>query len=242
MPAPRYVSAASGGQATAAGIDQFLVSHGTRLHYAGVAQVSNLLAVASSPAVWNGQWWAQPFVQVGTEIDRVTIQGSIAGAGNDCTVSLQLDSAGSPSGIDIVSCTVPADFLSGVVRSLSVPLFAAGLTAGLTYYVVLKSTAPAAANAFAAGVTATSGTLIKSSTNQGGTWANGTTSLWFTVFATYVGQLINVSEDVGTPTAKWTELIYNVNGQLVTLNEIAGVARAHLTLTYDPNGALASLS
>ncbi len=209
MTTPAWQPAVDGQDAVAAQINQFLGLHHVDFCFQGLQQAGNVvLPMGLTPTVV-----------------RVTLNIVAAGAGADVTVTLQHDTAGSPSGTPLVSVILPAEF-AGSVRNISIPLFASGLTPGDTYWIVVSSGGDVT-NHMTFNASGAVTPHAKTSTD-GITWSATATQLMFQVFMLQTGYIYNTYEDAG---ARWVEYVYTDN-QITTVNEYTGSMRTVHNVTY----------
>ena len=129
------------GQATLVGhVNQLLETHASLFTYDGAAINTDPTLTSSATALGSGML-AQTFtIASPVNLGRVDLALGAIGAGQDVLVTLQADSGGQPSGIALVGCVVPPEWLpSGIASGPSiytVPL-PQSLAAG-AYWIVLQ--------------------------------------------------------------------------------------------------------
>lgn len=129
------------GQATLVGhVNQLLTTHASAFTYNGAAIGTDPTLTGSATALGNTML-AQTFsVASPVNLGRVDLALGAIGAGQDVLVTLQADSGGVPSGIALVGCVVPPEWLpSGIASGPSIYTVALpqSLAAG-TYHIVLQ--------------------------------------------------------------------------------------------------------
>lgn len=215
MATPAWLAATASNPTKAGQVNQFLGTHASALVYTGTVQASQVTA-GSGASASNGLFAAQAFTTgaAQTTIGRVILTLAKTGAPAPITVSIQATVAGSPSGTPLVSVLLPQDFLGGSAATFSIPLPASGLTPSTQYWIVLSAVGDAS-NFFSwSKSNQTSG--AKTSTN-GTTWSTQTFGMLYQVCDnTTVVPLVHTWDDTG---ARWTIMLYNALGQMVTLGE-----------------------
>lgn len=133
--------AATSGQATLVGhVNQLLTTHAALFTYNGAVINTDPTLIDDATSLGAGMLAQQVVLSEPANLGSVLVALGALGAGQDVLVTLQADSAGSPSGTPLVGCVVPPEWLvTGVAdgpSNFTVPL-ASSLAAG-TYWVVLQ--------------------------------------------------------------------------------------------------------
>lgn len=219
--------------------------HALQACYDGTSLVANT-AAATGNQTNNALWLSQSFVlpSGNTETDRVELNLQNNGTGADTVISLRADSSGSPATTDIVAITLPLEFLTTTARTVSVPLYATGLTASATYWIVVSGAGGAANNVrwnTNGGAPSPGGGAFKTSTTGAGSWsAVASTGGIMQVYAGTAGGVRNTIYDALAAPPRWEEYTYS-SGLLQTLREYTLSVRSVRTLTY-VSGVLTGVS
>ncbi len=237
MSTSTWAEAIAGQAATASQYNNLLGVHPSRLFYEGTVIASNTTAEATFQYS-NANWVAQPFVLSGTTVDAVQVYCKKAGTGADVTISLRADSAGSPSASSIISRTFPAEFPDTTSRWVTFPLYASGLTASATYWIVI-SMGGDGTNRLVTSMSGSATPYAKTSVN-GSSWSATSTQMMFKVHQGNNGmKYIGWEEDSG---ARLGELRYNADARVDRVAEYVGTFRNVRTLTYDSIGNLTGVT
>ena len=219
------------GQATLVGhVNQFLTTHASQFFYdSGAAIVPVPTSVGAATALGSGML-AQTFT-VATPVTSAyaVISLGAIGAGQDVLITLQADSGGNPSGIPLVGCVIPPEWMpSGIAVAVStylVPLPYA--LAAATYHIVVQpgSTLLAEFSQALAGVNDVQWTQTTGTGAQvyNGSWTNESYGFSFGLYANGGAQIGVIADDampdVSYPIpAKLSSFVYAATvGQLTSL-------------------------
>lgn len=163
--------AATPGQATLVGhVNQLLTTHAAVFTYNGAA-IGTDPTLTSFVTEMGSTSLAQSFTLAApTTLGHVDLALGAVGAGQDVLVTLQADSGGAPSGVPLVGCVVPPEWLPLGVASgpslFAVPLPQA-LAAG-TYWIVLQPGSSLLASGFSQALAGTDDVQLTQSTATSG--------------------------------------------------------------------------
>ena len=205
---PAWQAPVAGQPALAGHVNQLLGAHAVTYVYSGAAQAS--AAAATGTVSGSGTYLAQSFTTGAsqTTIGYLILSLSANGTPAPWPLSIQASSGGAPSGVPLVSTSLPVEF--GLSPAVMMPV--TGLSPGTEYWIV--GAAQSSAGYFDWDQSAaTSGA---STSTNGTTWTAQAYGFSFEVFdGTPSMPLAGTWEDSG---ARWTSLSYS-NGQVTSVSE-----------------------
>jgi hypothetical protein len=212
MPTPAWIGASPNSPQLAAQVNEFLGTHAVTYLYTGVQQGGHT-TLGSGGVNSDGLYIAQSFTAASSfMLGHVVLYFAVATGTPTAptTISIQTSSGGAPSGAALVSTTIPAQYLSGLV-SIPVPC---SLASGTGYWIVLAAVGDASdyvtwleSNQVSGASTSTTGT----------SWTAQGYGLAYSYFdQSAVPPLVHTWEDSG---ARWTSWAQNANNQPTSLQE-----------------------
>jgi hypothetical protein len=242
MATPAWNAAAANLPPLAGQLNQFLGAHQTAYLYDG-NQISSATGAPTGTLATNGLWIDQPFILAGTQVGRVEVEISKAGAGADVTLGLFVDNgAGNPGGAPLVQVVLPAEFFPAAAGFVTVPLPITGLVSGATYHLVMSAGGDATNHGLWSHPGAVAGQAARTAPAFAGPWSAQAFSMDFKVVDQAAsGNLRNTYEDSGV---RWTSMDNNTAGQPTILREYTGgqgTLRSVRSLTYT-SGQLGSVA
>lgn len=212
MATPSWQAATAGQPQLASAVNQFLGTHQVTYLYAGASQGGHT-TLGTGGVSSNGLYVAQSFTAGSSfslgrvVLDFAALTGTPTGL---ATVSIQTSSGGAPSGTALVSTSVPALYLSGLV-SIPVPC---PLSSGTGYWIVLSAVGDASDYVTWLKSNQTSGA---STSTSGTSWTAQAYGLYYSYWdQSAVPPLAHTWEDAG---ARWTAWAENAGNQPTSLQE-----------------------
>ena len=183
-------------------VNQFLFEHDQKLAYTGTSADGNIPADNTSADITPYHYASRFTMPSGkTALDRVQLKLIKAGTGVDLTGAVQADSAGSPSGTNLASRTIPKQWVPTSATVISVALPVTGLTALANYWIVVAKAGDGTNNCKWRSLNAADAShpAKNSATGGAGTWSAALTEEMHVdpYYNDGTGDLVNIDEDSG---------------------------------------------
>lgn len=211
MATPAWLGATSGQRPQASQVNQFLGAHAVSYLYTG-ALIGSQTTLGSGSATTATTYVAQSFTTPASTValGRIVLDLTSTGSPPPVSISIQAAVGAAPSGTPLVTTSVPADYVGGIV---SIPVPYASLAASTQYWIVA---AIGTSGSYFSWLKSNQTSGASASTN-GTSWTAQTYGLYYAYYdQTVTAPLTHTWEDAG---ARWTAPTYNANGTPASLRE-----------------------